>query len=131
NLEVAVAGNVAEGRKLISALSPRVLLLDLHLPDGSGLELLSALDRHRICASTIIVTAYPQKLDGRLPKRADVTVMEKPVPMAELREIVLAKLGAEELQASPFCLADYLQLAGFSRRTVEIILYQRGERLGS
>lgn len=131
NLEVAVAGNVAEGRKLIAALSPRVLLLDLHLPDGSGLELLSELDRCRISASTIFVTAYPQKLEGRLPKRADVTVMEKPVPMAELREVVLAKLGAEELQASPFCLADYLQLAGLSRRTVEIILYQRGERLGS
>ena len=134
NIDIVVAGNVAEGKKLIAALSPQVLVLDLHLPDGTGLELLAEVDRTKLQATTIFVTAYPQKIEGRLPPRKDVTVLEKPVPMAQLRGAVIAALDAqcgETFQTSPFCLADYMQLAGFSRRTVQIELYRRGDRVGS
>ncbi len=134
NIEIVVAGNVAEGKKLIAALSPQVLVLDLHLPDGTGIELLAEVDRTKLQAATIFVTAYPQKIEGRLPNRKDVTVLEKPVPMAQLRGAVIAALDAlcgEPLATSPFCLADYMQLAGFSRRTVQIDLYRRGDRVGS
>lgn len=134
NIEIVVAGNVAEGKKLISALSPKVLILDLHLPDGTGIELLAEVDRLKLSAATIFVTAYPQKVESRLPNRTDLTVLEKPVPMAQLRGAVVAALdelcGRTEV-ASPFCLADYMQLAGFSRRTVQIDLYRRGDRVGS
>lgn len=134
NIEIVVAGNVAEGKKLISALAPKVLVLDLHLPDGTGIELLSEVDRIKLNAATIFVTAYPQKVESRLPNRTDITVLEKPVPMAQLRSAVVAALdelfGRTEA-SSPFCLADYMQLAGFSRRTVQIDLYRRGDRLGS
>ncbi len=134
NIEIVVAGNVAEGKKLIAALSPKVLVLDLHLPDGTGIELLAEVDRLKLNAATIFVTAYPQKVESRLPNRTDITVLEKPVPMAQLRGAVVAALdelfGRTEA-SSPFCLADYMQLAGFSRRTVQIDLYRRGDRLGS
>lgn len=134
SIEIVVAGNVAEGKKLIAALSPQVLVLDLHLPDGTGLELLAEVDRSKLVARTIFVTAYPQKIEGRLPSRQDVTVLEKPVPMAQLRGAVasaLDALGGEAATPSPFCLADYMQLAGFSRRTVQIDLYRKGDRVGS
>ncbi len=134
NIEIVVAGNVAEGKKLIAALSPQVLVLDLHLPDGTGIELLAEVDRSKLTASTIFVTAYPQRIEGRMPNRKDVSVLEKPVPMAQLRGAVLSALDAlcgETVAASPFCLADYMQLAGFSRRTVQIDLYRRGDRIGS
>ncbi|MFO0587904.1 MAG: response regulator [Polyangiaceae bacterium] len=134
NIEIAVAGNVAEGKKLISALAPKVLVLDLHLPDGTGIELLSEVDRAKLAAATIFVTAYPQRVETRLTNRNDVTILEKPVPMAQLRGAVIAALdelcGRTEV-SSPFCLADYMQLAGFSRRTVQIDLYRRGDRVGS
>ena len=134
NIEIAVAGNVAEGKKLISALTPKVLVLDLHLPDGTGIELLSEVDRTKLAAATIFVTAYPQRVETRLTNRTDITILEKPVPMAQLRGAVIAALdelcGRTET-ASPFCLADYMQLAGFSRRTVQIDLYRRGDRVGS
>lgn len=131
NIEVVVAGNVADARKLIVALQPRVLVVDLHLPDGLGLELLSEIDKIR--AATIFVTAYPQRLEGKLPDRRAVRVLEKPVPIAELRAKViesLDELGVRGPSSSPFCLADYMQLAGYSRRTVRIDLYRDGERLG-
>lgn len=134
NLEIVVAGNVAEGRKLIGALRPHVLVLDLHLPDGSGLELLSEIDRHRLSAATIFVTAYPQKLHGQLPARSDVRVLEKPVPIAQLRDTVLDVfdgMGVRSSSPSPFSLADYLQLAGYARRTVQLEVCRDGERLGS
>lgn len=134
SIEVVVAGNIADAKKLVAALAPRVLVLDLHLPDGSGLELLSELDRCKVNAAVIFVTAFPQKLAGRLPKRGIIVVLEKPVPMAELREKVIAgldELGLRPQASAPFCLADYMQLAAFSRRTVRIDVYRRGERLGS
>lgn len=131
SIEVVVAGNVANARKLIAALQPRVLLVDLHLPDGSGLELLA--DMERLRGATIFVTAYPQKLEGKLSARRDIRVLEKPVPIADLRAAVLDmldELGMRGRSSSPFCLADYLQLAGYSRRTVRIDLYHDGEKLG-
>ncbi len=132
SIEVVVAGNVANARKLIAALQPRVLLVDLHLPDGSGLELLTGVGGGR--SAIIFVTAYPQKLEGKLSTRPGVRVLEKPVPIAELRSTVLDvldELGVQGRTSSPFCLADYLQLAGYSRRTVRIDLYHDGEKLGA
>ena len=38
---------IAQGRDLLRCCSPDLLLLDLHLPDGSGLDLLPDIDRDR------------------------------------------------------------------------------------
>ncbi|MEZ4301262.1 MAG: response regulator [Polyangiaceae bacterium] len=132
SVEVVVAGNVAEGRKLLSALSPKVLILDLHLPDGSGLDLLSEIDPARSRMAAILVTAYPQRLDSRSLRRRDVPVLEKPVPMVLLRSTVIRALDTlgEKEAGSPFCVADYLQLASYARRTVRLDVYRKGERAG-
>jgi CheY-like chemotaxis protein len=42
---VALAGSLDEARRVLARIRPAVILLDVQLPDGSGLELLDHLDR--------------------------------------------------------------------------------------
>jgi DNA-binding NarL/FixJ family response regulator len=53
---VAEAGTVAAGRAALGARRPDLLLLDLQLPDGSGLELLR--DEHTAACLTMIMTVF-------------------------------------------------------------------------
>ncbi len=48
------AQTVAEGRARIAAAAPHILLLDVRLPDGDGLELLPVAAQHGDCRSLIV-----------------------------------------------------------------------------
>jgi DNA-binding NarL/FixJ family response regulator len=54
---VGVGGSAQEALRLVADLSPDVLLLDLSMPDGSGLEVLRALDDSEATVRTILLTA--------------------------------------------------------------------------
>ncbi|HPM76017.1 MAG TPA: sigma-54 dependent transcriptional regulator [bacterium] len=56
--EVTLANRVAEGRKLWPLGHPDLVLLDLKLPDGSGLDLLREATRERWSGSVIMITGY-------------------------------------------------------------------------
>jgi len=58
-LAVASAGTVAEGRALLDEERPGLLLTDLQLPDGSGLELLQTCREHHPNVEVIVLTGYP------------------------------------------------------------------------
>lgn len=51
------ARTVAEANRLISKLKPDLLLLDVHLPDGSGLDVLKRVSGPRSRRKTILLTA--------------------------------------------------------------------------
>lgn len=51
------ARTVAEAHKLLSKLKPDLLLLDVHLPDGSGLDVLRKLTNARSRPAVILLTA--------------------------------------------------------------------------
>jgi two-component system nitrate/nitrite response regulator NarP len=51
------ARNAAEANKQLASLKPDLLLLDVHLPDGSGLDLLERLSRRRSRPKVILLTA--------------------------------------------------------------------------
>jgi two-component system nitrate/nitrite response regulator NarP len=51
------ARNAAEANKQISKLRPDLLLLDVHLPDGSGLDVLRRLSHTRSRPAVILLTA--------------------------------------------------------------------------
>lgn len=51
------ARTAAEGSKQIAALKPDLVLLDVHLPDGSGLDVLRRILRGRIKPAVILLTA--------------------------------------------------------------------------
>ena len=51
------ARSAAEGSKQIAALKPDLVLLDVHLPDGSGLDVLRRILRGRAKPAVILLTA--------------------------------------------------------------------------
>lgn len=51
------ARTAAEGSKQIAALKPDLVLLDVHLPDGSGLDVLRRILRGRAKPNVILLTA--------------------------------------------------------------------------
>jgi DNA-binding NarL/FixJ family response regulator len=56
---VAEAGNMTEARKFIDELKPDLLLLDIRLPNGSGVELLKNLREKHDSMKIVILTNYP------------------------------------------------------------------------
>ena len=55
---VGEAGTVAQGRRRILATKPDVALLDVRLPDGSGIDLCRELRQVAPDVRSIILTAY-------------------------------------------------------------------------
>lgn len=57
--EVVSAQNLAQARQLLDALAPDIVILDLDLPDGSGLELLAELQqRGPQCPPIVLYSAH-------------------------------------------------------------------------
>lgn len=52
-----LAATAAEAEQMVAATQPDLVILDLYLPDGSGLDLLNRLRAHALRSDVIIVTA--------------------------------------------------------------------------
>lgn len=88
---VRCAGTLAAARAQLAVQQPDVMILDLALPDGSGVELCRELRRSGVRAPILMLTAHgevPQRVEG-LNAGAD-DFLSKPFAMAELRARVQA-----------------------------------------
>lgn len=56
---IGEAGNVEKATAAILQLKPDVVLLDLHLLDGNGIDVLQRLKQERVAPAVIILTDYP------------------------------------------------------------------------
>jgi len=56
---VGQAGNVAEAISGIRKLQPDVVILDIRLPDGSGIDVLQTIKQDQPAPMVIILTNYP------------------------------------------------------------------------
>lgn len=133
NVEVIDASLFRDAVRLLDAERPDLIVSDLDLPDGSGVEILNVLDAIGLRVPVIFVTAYLGSFRGQLPNRSDVEVYEKPLPLVRLREVVMRHLDVEQGALghdSPFSLADYLQLACMGRHSVVLDVAQRGDPVG-
>jgi len=120
-IDVVSTGTVDDARRCIRKRPPDLVITDLDLPDGSGIEVVGELDRVGLRVPIVFVSAYLGQYRGRIPHRPGTDVFEKPISIERLRRIVDERLrGEESVPSSPFGVADYVQLAGMGRRSVVI-----------
>jgi len=129
-----VAHGAAEGFELAQRLRPRAMLLDVRLPDGSGLGLLQQLKEHPQTRHVPVhVVAADDVSDVALPMGA-VGVAVKPKTREELRAIFsrLEALGARKFKRVLLVEDDarqrdsVVQLIG--DEGIEIVAVERGEQ---
>lgn len=128
-IEVYDTGTVRDARRLIGAHPPDIVIADLDLPDGSGIEVAGELDRLGLRVPIVFVSAFVGQYRGQLPRRGGIDVFEKPVSLERLRRLVSERLQDDsEVQSSPFGVIDYIQLAGMGHRS--ILIEVRGRVVG-
>lgn len=89
------ASDVAHARQCLQAQRYSVLIIDMRLPDGSGLELLQELARAGRPERAIVVTAYGSADNAvQALKAGAFDYLTKPVSPARLRQAVVAALQA-------------------------------------
>lgn len=95
-LEVRDYASAREFLEDAEGVSAGCLLLDLHMPDMSGLELLETLRRQKISTAAFIVTGRSDStLKARAARAGALALLDKPVDEEELiRFIDLAFLQA-------------------------------------
>jgi two-component system, NtrC family, response regulator AtoC len=91
--EVESAGTVAEGLEKAWSFKPDTILLDVNLPDGTGLDFLRRFQEGKGEASVVLITANVDvKVAVEAIKRGAEDYLAKPLNLDEL-EIILKKLN--------------------------------------
>ncbi len=130
-VDVQEAGTLNDALKLIDASAPDLVISDIDMPERSGLELLGELGRRDLNIPIIFVSGYLNAYRSQIPHHASVEVLEKPVPIEELRAVVRRRLGDDGAsEVSPFGVPDYLQLACMGRHSVLIEVERDGNVVG-
>ena len=96
--EAIEAGNLAEAHKVLDTGSADIVLLDLNLPDGSGMTLLDRISRENPSPPVILITAYGE---------VDTAVEAM-------------KMGAQDFLQKPLDLERMLQAVERSREMVAL-----------
>ena len=132
DVSVAEAGNFAEALRQIDAQRPDLIISDLNLPDRSGIDLLTELSQRELHLPIIYMTAYLKSYRARLASQLQIDVLEKPVSLEELRQLVRVRLSALQAarNAPPFGAADYLQIACAGRHSVQVDVLLAGKGIG-
>jgi DNA-binding response OmpR family regulator len=87
--DTQTASTRSQGEEMLRQLRPAVCLLDLNLPDGSGLDLLRLIVHERLPVRVIVMSAFPlQRLRQQFPESVLAAMMTKPVSPQLLLEWV-------------------------------------------
>jgi DNA-binding NtrC family response regulator len=96
---VTLAGTGADGERLFAEVHPDVTLLDLRLPDASGLDILRRLMAEDPVARIILMTAYATVEDAvRAIKLGARDYIEKPLNLEDLRHAITRVLEERQLE---------------------------------
>jgi CheY-like chemotaxis protein len=129
-VDVVEAGRIDEARRLLHERTPSLIISDLSLPDGCGIDLLSEMDEAQLNVPVMFVTAYLGTYSARIPERSNIEVFEKPLALSTLRAKVRGHIEKGPQEASPFSLIDYLQLSGMGRHSVVLRLVRNHRQFG-
>lgn len=121
---VVTAGTLAEAQAILADSRPDLVLLDLRLPDGTGLDVLKLLRDSGQQAHVTVVSAFTEDLRASAAATS-IAVLAKPIAPEELRCHVLEALQLRR-KASQFTLPEYLQMACLGQHSV--LLFVTSER---
>ena len=97
--EVSIAANYTEGVAAALRSSPDVILCDIKMPDGNGLDLLARVREEKLETPVIMITAHTSTEDAiQAMKRGAIDYIKKPFDNDELLLIVRRALGEKQLQ---------------------------------
>lgn len=112
-------GSVSEAQTIIAQQAPQVVVLDLQLADGTGIDVMARLAEQRIPAVLIVVSAHIETFRSRLRHGPHLHLLGKPTPIKELLRIIEAAQRTT-LEPGPFSPLDYVQLACMGQHSVVI-----------
>ncbi len=97
--EVAgIAQNIEQARELVKLLDPDLLLLDLYMPDGNGMEILSELRGEGRAVDVILITAARHVADVQKAMRAGAfDYLVKPVVFSRFEQALSRFLNYRRL----------------------------------
>jgi two-component system response regulator PilR (NtrC family) len=126
--EVTVAGSAAEGRRALEGAKPDLVLCDIMMPDGNGLDLLREVKESDPHVAVIMMTAYSSSQSAIEAMRAGAyDYLSKPFDVEELKVLVERALEKSELEVENVYLRKELEsrytfanIIGSSRSMQEI-----------
>jgi DNA-binding NtrC family response regulator len=93
------AGSIAEGLELLDAEHPPVVLLDINLPDGSGLDALSDIKRRQPDSVTIMITGNVDVQNTITAlRRGAYDFISKPIKLEELEVTIRNAVESQSLR---------------------------------
>lgn len=92
--EVDTAGTVAQAKELLENNTYQVVITDMRLPDGQGIELVRYVSEHSRAEKCLVVTAYGSAENAvEALKAGAFDYLTKPVNLKQLRQIVTELLS--------------------------------------
>jgi response regulator of citrate/malate metabolism len=92
DLGVEVATTVKDGLRILRRSPVDLLILDYHLPDGNGVDLLKRIDRSHVRGARVLVTANPYLVVGNYTHLYD-RHMVKPVSVDDMLDLPRHYIG--------------------------------------
>jgi two-component system nitrogen regulation response regulator GlnG len=110
DVTVLVAGTLAEARKLAAEERPDVLVLDLQLPDGSGLTFFDEVQQADPRRPVLFITAHGSTDTAiEAMKRGAFDYLTKPLDLEKLSSLLATAFEAARLMRTPASLPDEIE----------------------
>ncbi len=133
--QTCVAFNGLQGQEMALRERPDLILLDLRLPQMSGMKLLYNLREHEVSAPVVVVSAWgSEELAIQALRLGVKDYIKKPFRMNELVEVVERALTEERLRRERDTLTGQLQASNerLERQVRQLTaLYEVGQALAS
>lgn len=106
-LEILTASTAGEGLKLVREMRPDAVVVDVHLPDATGLETFESIRTVDARIPVILVTGHgTTELAIEAMKRGAFEYVLKPLDLQQMRDLVARACASSRLMNVPAVVAD-------------------------
>jgi len=117
--DVETAGSVREAWQHLEQRRFHLVISDMRLPDGTGMDLLRRLEQAGRAERTVVITAYGSPENAVLALKAGAyDYLTKPVDLKQFRSVVASAVGkpGERRGTAPLAVVEQAQAAQLRRR---------------